>query len=117
MIHTQQHKFHIPVMGLGFTIDTPYRVAHFGIGSAVSVMEDHLLERMRQILSEKEGVPFSPLPDNTADRRAARALSRSCAAVGPNCVGAAPGAAGATGRFNSSRVRSTRRMAIVTARR
>jgi hypothetical protein len=30
---TPQHSFHIPVMGLAFTIDTPIRVAHYGISS------------------------------------------------------------------------------------
>ena len=28
-----QHTFHIPVMGTGYTIDTPLKVAHFGISS------------------------------------------------------------------------------------
>ena len=39
------HTFHIPVMGLGFTVDTPVKVAKYGISSVVSVIEDQLLER------------------------------------------------------------------------
>ena len=36
------HNFHIPVMGLGFTIDTPLKVAKYGINSTVSIMENSL---------------------------------------------------------------------------
>ena len=39
------HTFHIPVMGLGYTIDTPLKVAHMGISSVVSIIEDELVER------------------------------------------------------------------------
>ena len=49
-----KHNFHIPVMGLGFTVDTPVKVAHYGISSVVSIAEDHLLERMRAIISREE---------------------------------------------------------------
>lgn len=34
------HTFHIPVMGLAFTIDSPLRVAHYGIDSVISIMDD-----------------------------------------------------------------------------
>lgn len=42
------HNFHIPVMGLAFTIDSPVKVAQFGISSAISIMEDRLTEMMRK---------------------------------------------------------------------
>jgi len=32
----QPHSFHIPVMGTGFTIDTPLKVARYGISSVIS---------------------------------------------------------------------------------
>ncbi|CAN5651230.1 hypothetical protein BH10BAC5_BH10BAC5_03690 [soil metagenome] len=41
------HSFHIPVMGLGFTIDTPIKVAHFGISSVISIMNVDLIEYIR----------------------------------------------------------------------
>jgi hypothetical protein len=49
------HRFHIPVMGTGFTIDTPLRVARFGISSVVSLVDDVLIEQMRHRLSDMLG--------------------------------------------------------------
>ena len=34
------HTFHIPVMGTGFTVDTPLRVARFGISSVMAIGDD-----------------------------------------------------------------------------
>ncbi len=45
---SQEHEFHIPVMGTAFTIDTPLKVARFGISSVVSLCDDELCEEMRQ---------------------------------------------------------------------
>ncbi|AWW28817.1 hypothetical protein DN752_00975 [Echinicola strongylocentroti] len=66
------HTFHIPVMGLGFTIDTPLKVAKFGIDSVVSIMEDDLIETMRKIYCRKSGEPYIPILESTADARAKR---------------------------------------------
>lgn len=66
------HTFHIPVMGLGFTVDTPIKVARFGISSVVSIMDDFLLEDMRKIYSQKLHLPFSPIPETEEDYRAKR---------------------------------------------
>ena len=46
------HTFHIPVMGLSFTIDSPIKVAALGISSAVSIMDDDLIEKMTQFYSK-----------------------------------------------------------------
>jgi len=40
------HSFHIPVMGIGFTIDSPIKIAHFGIDSVVSLVDDELIEKI-----------------------------------------------------------------------
>lgn len=66
------HTFHIPVMGLGYTVDTPLKVAKFGISSVVSIMDDFLLEDMRKIHSRKLDLPFSPISDSEEDYRAKR---------------------------------------------
>ncbi|MEN2282418.1 hypothetical protein AAGF08_09795 [Algoriphagus sp. SE2] len=66
------HSFHIPVMGLGFTVDSPLKVAKFGISSVISIMDDHLLEDMRKIYSQKFGIPFKEIPENQEDYRANR---------------------------------------------
>lgn len=59
-------------MGLGFTIDTPVKVAHFGISSVVSIVEDHLIEQMREVLCKKEDLPYVPITINEDDYRAKR---------------------------------------------
>lgn len=66
------HTFHIPVMGLGYTVDTPLKVAKFGISSVVSIMDDSLLEDMRKIHSEKLNLPFSPIAETEEDARSKR---------------------------------------------
>ena len=66
------HTFHIPVMGLGYTIDTPVKVAHFGISSVVSIIEDELVERMREFHCRQAGEPYVPIPKQELDHRALR---------------------------------------------
>lgn len=46
------HTFHIPVMGLAYTIDSPIRVAQYGISSVISITDDEVIEKMRAIYSE-----------------------------------------------------------------
>ena len=75
MGHTQSvplHTFHIPVMGTGFTIDTPLKVARFGIASVVSLVDDVLIERVRQRLCRENGEPCVPIEDDADDARARR---------------------------------------------
>ncbi|MDN3688718.1 hypothetical protein [Cyclobacterium jeungdonense] len=66
------HSFHIPVMGLGFTVDSPLKVARFGISSVVSIMDDQLLEDMRRIYSRKLVIPYFQIEDKEPDARAKR---------------------------------------------
>jgi hypothetical protein len=66
------HQFHIPVMGLGFTIDTPIRVAHFGISSVMSIVDDVLIEKIRKYYSEKFNVPYFEIKRKEEDSRAKR---------------------------------------------
>jgi len=66
------HSFHIPVMGLGYTVDTPIKVAKYGISSVVSIMDDHLLEDMRKIYSKKFVRKFIPISEKEEDYRAKR---------------------------------------------
>lgn len=59
-------------MGLGFTIDTPLRVAKYGIASVVSIMEDHLIEEMRKVHSKKQNKVYIPIDSSDIDRRSKR---------------------------------------------
>jgi hypothetical protein len=66
------HQFHIPVLGLCYTIDTPLMVARYGITSVVSIVEDELIEDMRAYHSLKNGIAFTPITDKDPDHRAKR---------------------------------------------
>lgn len=66
------HRFHIPVMGTAFTIDTPLRVARYGIHSVVSLGDDRLCERMRKAHAEQHGLAFTPILETEEDFRARR---------------------------------------------
>jgi hypothetical protein len=59
-------------MGLGFTIDSPIKIAKYGISSAVSIMDDHLLEDMRRIYSRKLNIPYLYIDEKEEDFRAKR---------------------------------------------
>ena len=69
--NTPIHTFHIPVMGTGFTIDTPLRVARYGISSVMSV-EDNLMEKMREHYCPLFGEVYTPIPKHSPDSRAER---------------------------------------------
>lgn len=69
------HSFHIPVMGTGFTVDTPVKVAHLGISSVVSIVDDVLVEKMREMYCKKLSLPFKPITEKTKDFRAERITS------------------------------------------
>lgn len=66
------HSFHIPVMGTSFTIDTPLRVAHYGIASVVSIVDDMLIEKMREHYYKAIGEEYIPIPHDAQDLRARR---------------------------------------------
>jgi hypothetical protein len=68
----EPHTFHIPVMGIGYTIDSPVRVAKYGISSVISLVDDGIIEKMRQFYSLKLNIPFEPIPSNAEDYRARR---------------------------------------------
>ncbi|HKJ30382.1 MAG TPA: hypothetical protein VKA34_01085 [Balneolales bacterium] len=66
------HTFHIPVMGTGHSVDTPIRVAPFGISSVISIVDDLLLEKIRKYYCEKFELPYSNIPRTAEDGRARR---------------------------------------------
>ncbi len=66
------HSFHIPVMGIGFTIDTPIKVAPYGISSAISLVDDMLMEKMRAFYCKKWNLPFQSISKEVDDFRAKR---------------------------------------------
>ncbi|WCT11744.1 hypothetical protein [Mucilaginibacter jinjuensis] len=66
------HTFHIPVLGLGFSIDTPLKVARYGISSVASIVDDELIERMRQYHTSQNNMEYLPINSHEPDSRARR---------------------------------------------
>jgi hypothetical protein len=66
------HSFHIPVMGIGFTIDSPIKLAAYGITSTISLVDDVLMEKMRAFYSEKFAIPYESITNKVEDSRAKR---------------------------------------------
>lgn len=66
------HTFHIPVLGLAFSIDTPIRVARYGISSVISIVDDILIEQMRKHYSSLHEEPYTPISPKDDDHRARR---------------------------------------------
>jgi hypothetical protein len=59
-------------MGLGYTIDSPIKVAHYGISSVISLVDDISMEKMREFYCKKFNLPFQSIPTKTEDHRAKR---------------------------------------------
>ena len=72
---TNAHSFHIPVMGIGFTIDTPLKVSQFGMDSVISLVDDILLEKLRKMYCEKFEIKYTEITEKIDDFRAKRITS------------------------------------------
>jgi hypothetical protein len=72
MNYSPLHSFHIPVMGLAYTIDSPIKVAHYGISSVVSIVEDRLVEMMRRHYYPTVNKEYQPIATSEPDYRAKR---------------------------------------------
>lgn len=66
------HTFHIPVLGLAYSVDTPAKVAKYGISSVASIVDDTLAERMRKFYTGKNNQSFIPIDKKEHDFRAKR---------------------------------------------
>ena len=73
-MHTK-HTFHIPVMGTGFTLDTPLKVSPYGMDSVVSIVDDVLIENLRKTYCEKFEIPYQAITNKIEDFRAKRITS------------------------------------------
>ena len=66
------HSFHIPVMGTAFTIESPLKVARYGISSVISCVDDTLIEKMRRFYCKMIGEEPIPIARSEPDSRAKR---------------------------------------------
>ena len=72
---TKKHSFHIPVMGIGYTIDTPLKVSQYGMDSVIFISDDILLEKLRKMYCEKFLIPYQEISNKIEDFRAKRITS------------------------------------------
>lgn len=66
------HNFHIPVLGIGYSVDTPVKVAQFGITSVISLVDDELAEELRAHYLKERGETYEPIDKSYDNPRAAR---------------------------------------------
>jgi hypothetical protein len=62
-------------MGLAYTIDSPIRVAKYGISSVISIIDDDLIEKMSAFYSNKFDIPYQEITQKIHDYRAERITS------------------------------------------
>lgn len=74
MTHSN-HTFHVPVMGVAFTIDSPIKLAPFGISSVISLVDDGLLEQMRAYYAQQFNLAYEEISSKLEDFRAKRITS------------------------------------------
>ena len=66
------HRFHIPVMGIGFTVDSALRVAKLGISTVISLADDRVMEQVRRHYCDSYGLGCTPITAHDPDPRANR---------------------------------------------
>ncbi|ULT22551.1 hypothetical protein KUH03_24620 [Sphingobacterium sp. E70] len=66
------HTFHIPVLGLAFSIDSAIKVARYGISTVMSIVDDELIERIRAYYCKLNQLAFHPIHKQEEDYRASR---------------------------------------------
>jgi hypothetical protein len=69
---SSDHSFHVPVMGIGFTIDSPIRLAPLGIDSAISLVSDSVVEAARRHHSKQRLLPYKPIDEGQEQARSRR---------------------------------------------
>ena len=67
-----EHSFHIPVLGIGYSADTPLKVAPLGIDSVISLVDDILLEKLRKMYCGQNALHYEAISDKDHDFRAKR---------------------------------------------
>ena len=73
MTKTAEHTFHIPVLGIGYSVDAPVKVARYGISSVVSLTDHWVMEKLRKHYCHLENEPYTEIkgPDAAAKRTTA----------------------------------------------
>jgi hypothetical protein len=61
-----EHNFHIPVLGIGYSVDAPVKVARYGISSVISLSDHQLIEKMRKHYCKLENEPYTEISGQDA---------------------------------------------------
>jgi hypothetical protein len=61
MSKTTDHTFHIPVLGIGYSVDAPVKVARYGISSVISLSDHRIIEKMRKHYCHHESEPYTEI--------------------------------------------------------
>lgn len=72
LVYPRTHRFLIPVMGTGHSIDTPLRVARWGICSVISLVDDVMIEQVHRLHCQRRGLAFEPVSPREPKARAER---------------------------------------------
>ncbi len=59
-------------MGIGYTIDTPIKIGKYGVSSAISVVQDDVIEKARKYYSHKYGFDYVPISRKEFEFRSRR---------------------------------------------
>jgi hypothetical protein len=70
------HTFHIPVLGLGYSVDTPIKVSHLSISSVISIVDDRMIERMRKYYASNIGENYIPISEDEVDFRSLSVMQK-----------------------------------------
>ena len=66
------HSFHIPVLGVAYSVDAPVKVAKYGISSVISIIDDGLMELLRKYYLELDNREYIQIKATEEDSRARR---------------------------------------------
>lgn len=66
------HTFHLPILGTAFSIESALKVARYGISSVLSLVDDLLLEQMRELHCRQWDIPYEAIGGDEVDFRARR---------------------------------------------
>ena len=69
---TKTHSFHIPVLGIGYSVDTPLKISRYGMDSVISLVDDILFEKLRKMYCSKHGIAYNEITEKASDYRAKR---------------------------------------------
>jgi len=69
---TKAHSFHIPVLGIGYSVDTPLKISRYGMDSVISLVDDILFEQLRKMYCHKHDIAYTEITEKTSDYRAKR---------------------------------------------